>query len=50
MRLNLKRLLVKVVIHGPSPEKEGLPVILRLLELQVVMLFYSLLVRGPFDV
>jgi hypothetical protein len=50
MRLNLKRLLVKVVIHGPAPEKQGLPIILRLLELQVVMLFYSLLVRGSFDV
>jgi hypothetical protein len=50
MRLNLKRLLVKVVIHCPAPEKEGLPVILRLLELQVVMLFHSLLVRGSFDV
>jgi hypothetical protein len=50
MRLNLKWLLVKVVIHGPSPEKEGLPIILRLLELQVVVMFYSLLVRGPFDI
>ena len=49
MRFNLKGLLVEVVVHGASPEKEGLSVILRFLELQVVVVAGSLR-RGPFDV
>ena len=38
MRFHLKGLLVKVVIHSAAPEKKGLSIVLRLLELQVVMM------------